>query len=164
MKEKFEKYPARMNVARKMLELGLRIADKEKIYCGNLEISDAALARAADVDRRVIKSTIKVILEDELLASIFTKITPAGTLLKNISSSLGFGVVEIEAGGDNQGILANATALISKENISIRQAYATDPDMTETPVLTIITDTPLPGELIGTFLNIEGISKVSIIN
>ena len=33
--EKFEKYPARMKVAKKMIELGLSLNEDGKIYCGN---------------------------------------------------------------------------------------------------------------------------------
>lgn len=58
--EKFKKYPARMKVAEKMIELGLSLNNDGKIYCGNLKISDKALAIAADVDRRAIKSTIEI--------------------------------------------------------------------------------------------------------
>ena len=50
--EKFKKYPARLRVAEKMIELGLSLNEDGKIYCGNLKISDKALATAAEVDRR----------------------------------------------------------------------------------------------------------------
>ena len=109
---KFKKYPARMAVAQKMIELGLRVDKNNKIYCDNLKISDAALAKSAGVDRRVIKSTIETITKDEELSNIFGNITPAGTLLKNIAKNLGLGVIEIEVGEDNEGILAAASALI----------------------------------------------------
>ena len=33
---KFSKYPARMAVAQKMFELGLRIGEDGKIYCGEI--------------------------------------------------------------------------------------------------------------------------------
>ena len=36
--EKFKKYPARMKVAEKMIELGLSLNNDGKIYCGNLKI------------------------------------------------------------------------------------------------------------------------------
>ena len=58
IKHKFEKYPARMNVARKIVKLGLRVDTNGKIYCEDVEISDVALARAVNVDRRSIKSTV----------------------------------------------------------------------------------------------------------
>ena len=159
---KFKKYPARMAVAQKMIELGLRLDENKKIYCGNLKISDAALENAANVDRRVIKSTIKTITEDQKLLEIFSNITPAGTLLKNIAKNLGLGVIEIEVGEENEGILASASALISSKNISIRQAYASDTELTTTPILTIITEDLVPGDLINEFLQIPGVIRVSI--
>ncbi len=86
--EKFRKYPARLRVAEKMIELGLSLNEDGKIYCGNLKISDKALATASNVDRRAIKSTIDVICEDEDLYNLFSNIVPAGTLLKNIAKNL----------------------------------------------------------------------------
>ena len=160
--EKFKKYPARIRVAEKMIELGLSLNENGKIYCGNLKISDKSLATAADVDRRVIKSTIEIIREDEELYNLFNNIMPAGTLLKNIAKNLDLGVVEIEVGDNSEGILANTTNLISKKGISIRQAYAEDTELQESPLLTIITEEPIQGDLINEFLKIEGITRVSI--
>lgn len=162
IKHKFEKFPARMSVARKVVELGLCVGENNKIYCGDVEISDVALARAAGVDRRTIKATIDVILADEQLKAIFTNLYPAGAFLKNVASNLGFGVVEIEARAGNPGILAQATELISREKVSIRQAHAGDPELEENPRLTIITEKPVKGDLYNEFLKIKGITKVSI--
>lgn len=162
IKHKFEKFPARMSVARKIVELGLCVGENGRIYCGNVEISDVALARAAGVDRRAIKATIEVIIADSQLSAIFTNLYPAGALLKNVAGNLGFGVVEIEAQAGNPGILARATELISLENISIRQAHAGDPELEENPRLTIITEKPVRGELFNEFLKIKGVKRVSI--
>ena len=160
--EKFKKYPARIRVTEKMIELGLSVNDDGKIYCGNLKISDKALATASNVDRRAIKSTIEVIISDEELYNLFKNIVPAGTLLKNIAKNLKLGVVEIEAGPNSEGILANTTKLITKKGIGIRQAYAEDTELQQSPLLTIITDEPVSGDLINEFLKIEGITRVSI--
>lgn len=162
IKHKFEKFPARMSVARKLVELGLCVGENNKIYCGDVDVSDVALARAAGVDRRTIKATIDVILADEQLKAIFTNLYPAGAFLKNVASNLGFGVVEIEARAGNPGILAQATELVSRENVSIRQAHAGDPELEENPRLTLITEKPIKGELYNEFLKIEGVTKVSI--
>jgi len=160
--EKFDKYPARLRVAEKMIELGLSLGDDGKIYCGNLKISDKALATSAEVDRRAIKSTIQVIQEDKELYNLFNNILPAGTLLKNIAKNLELGVIEIEVGTKSEGILASTTNIISKKGISIRQAYAEDTELQENPILTIITETPIEGEIINEFLKIKGITRVSI--
>ncbi len=160
--EKFKKYPARIRVAEKMIELGLSLSDDGKIYCGNLKISDKALATAADVDRRAIKSTIDIISEDEELYNLFSNIIPAGTLLKNIAKNLELGVIEIEVGSESEGILAKTTNLISQKGIGIRQAYAEDTELQRTPLLTIITEEPVEGDLINEFLKIDGVTRVSI--
>ena len=146
--EKFKKYPARIRVAEKMIELGLSVHEDGKIYCGNLKISDKALATAADVDRRAIKSTIEIIKEDSQLFDLFNNIIPAGTLLKNIAKIIDLGVIEIEVGSDNEGVLAATTDLISRNGINIRQAYAEDSEMQEYPILTVITDNPINGDLL----------------
>ena len=160
--EKFKKYPARLRVAKKMIELGLRIDDNEKIYCGDLQISDKSLAKSAGVDRRAIKSTIKTIKEDQELSNIFKNIVPAGTLLKNIAKSLDLGVIEIEVTSENEGLLAATTQLIFEKGVNIRQAYAEDNQMEEYPHLTIITEEPLPVDIINEFLEINGVNRVSI--
>ncbi len=160
--EKFKKYPARIRVAEKMIELGLSINDDGKIYCGNLKISDKALATAADVDRRAIKSTVEVIVEDKELYNLFSNIIPAGTLLKNIAKNLELGVIEIEVGSESEGILARTANLISKKRIGIRQAYAEDTELQENPSLIIITEQPVHGDLINEFLKIKGVTRVSI--
>ena len=162
LKYKFDKFPARLKVARKMVELGLRIGENQKIYCGNLKINDVSLAKAANVDRKVIKPTIDFIASDEELLKIFQNILPAGTLLKNIAKNLGLGVIEIEVGDENIGILAAASKLISQEGISIRQAYATDIQLEETPTLIIITEENVPGDFIKEFLKIKGVLRVSV--
>ncbi len=162
LNEKFKKYPARLRVAEKMIELGLSLGEDGKIYCGNLKISDKALASAAEVDRRAIKSTISVIQDDEELYSIFSNIMPAGTLLKNIAKNLKLGVIEIEVGSENEGILARTSNLISEKGISIRQAYAEDTELQQNPILTIITEEPVSGDLIKEFLEIKGVTRVSI--
>ncbi|WP_296803746.1 amino acid-binding protein [uncultured Methanobrevibacter sp.] len=160
--DKFKKYPARIRVAEKMIELGLSLNEDGKIYCGNLKISDKALATAADVDRRVIKSTIEIIKTNEELYNLFNNIIPAGTLLKNIAKNLELGVVEIEVGSESEGILAATTNLITKKGIGIRQAYAEDTELQEAPSLTIITERPVSGDLINEFLKIKGVTRVSI--
>ena len=160
--EKFKKYPARLRVAEKMIELGLSLNEDGKIYCGNLKISDKSLASAAEVDRRAIKSTIEIIREDDELYNLFSNIIPAGTLLKNIAKNLELGVIEIEAGPNSEGILSKTTELISEKGIGIRQAYAEDTELQQSPILTIITEKPVKGDLINEFLKIKGITRVSI--
>ena len=75
---------------------------------------------------------------------------------------MGLGVIEIEGEANKPGILSKVTELLAYEKISIRQAYASDPEIDLIPHLTIITDKPLNGDLIQLLLKIEGVSKVSL--
>lgn len=160
--EKFDKYPSQQKIIRKMLELGLKVDEDKKIYCKDVEINISSLAKSVDTDRRVVTSTIGNILKDDILKNIFTNIYPSGALLTNLSDTLGLGVIEIEGEANKPGILSKVTELLAYEKISIRQAYASDPEIDLTPHLTIITDKPVNGDLIQLLLKIEGVSKVSL--
>ncbi|MEM3422725.1 MAG: hypothetical protein QXF35_00790 [Candidatus Bilamarchaeaceae archaeon] len=161
--KKFSDYPAREAVAKKMIEYGLRIGNKGKIFCGDIEIKDSALAKSVGVDRRAVRTTIDAIRKDDELKILFANILPAGALLKNVAKELGYGAVEIEADAKKPGILAACATLLAKRQISIKQAHADDPALVEKPKLTIITEKKIPGEIINEFLKIDGVKKVSII-
>lgn len=160
--EKFNKYPSQLKVAKKILELGLCVGEDNKIYCGNVEINLSSLARSLDIDRRVINSTIDTILNDDELEQIFTNIEPSGPLLKNIASMLNLGVIELEGSGEKYGILSKIAIVLSDAKLSIRQLYASDPELSQVPKITIITSKPVDGNLLQELLKIDGISKVSI--
>ena len=89
-------------------------------------------------------------------------IYPSGPVLTNISDVLGLGVIEIEGLGQKAGILYKIAKVLAEENISIRQAYASDPEIDPIPHITIITDKQLEGNLIQLLLKIDGVSKVSL--
>ena len=103
-----------------------------------------------------------VIQNDEDLFNIFSNVLPAGTLLKNIAKILNLGVIEIEVGSQNEGILAAITKIKKKKGINIRQAYAEDNELEENPNLTVITENPIDNDLISEFLKIKGVNRVSI--
>lgn len=160
--EKFNKYPSQQKVIIKLVQLGLKITEDKKIYCKDVEINISSLAKTLNTDRRVVTSTVENILKDDELKQIFMNLTPSGPMLSNISSQLGLGVIEIEGSGKKAGVLHNVTRILSDQNISIRQAYASDPEIDPIPHVTIITDKPVNGELLNNLLEIDGINKVSI--
>ena len=160
--EKFNKYPSQHKVAKKILELGLCVKEDKKVYCGDVEINLSSLARSIQTDRRVITSTIDTILNDDDLKEIFMNISPSGPLLKNIATMLGLGVIELEGSGEKYGILSRIALVLSDAKVSIRQLYASDPELSQIPKITIITSKPVKGTLLQELLQIEGISKVSI--
>jgi predicted regulator of amino acid metabolism with ACT domain len=154
--------PSKLKVAKLIVETGLRIGDKGKIYCGEIEIPATKLAVAAGVDRRVIKETAEAILQAEDLRGIFMNLKPAGPLLRDVAQYLGYGVLEIKAKSEAPGIIAEATVLIAKEGISIRQILAEDADIYPDPKLILITDRPIPGELLPKLLKIPTVEQVTI--
>jgi predicted regulator of amino acid metabolism with ACT domain len=156
-----ERYPARLKVARALVELGLRVGKDGKIFCGMIEIVDSKLARALGVDRRVIKETTEAILKNERLASIFTNLRPAGPFLGDVARFLGYRVVEIHADPTKVGILASAASLIAKEGISIRQAVADDPELTPEPKLILVIEKQPSGATLESILKIPGVIKLT---
>lgn len=159
---KFDKYPSQKKVIKKLLQLGLKVGEDKKIYCNDVEINISSLSKSIETDRRVVTSTINTILNDDELKGIFTNIRSAGTVLSNISRELGLGVIEIEGDAQKTGILNQVTNILAEENITIRQAYASDPDLFSTPYMTIITDNILDGNIIPLLLKIDGVTKVSM--
>lgn len=158
----FSNFPSQKQVARKLIELGLTAGNDGKIRCGGVEVKEVSLAKASGVDRRVVRATIRSILEEPKLSVLFGGISPAGAMLRNIAEGLGFGVVEIEADAKRAGIIAKAASLLASKKISIRQVYANDPELFENPVLIIIAQKRIPGNLLEKFSKIPGVKKVSI--
>ncbi|MFX1485999.1 MAG: amino acid-binding protein [Promethearchaeota archaeon] len=154
--------PARLRVVRAIIELGLSVREDGKIYCGYIEIPPTKIARAIGIDRRVIIETVRMILSKPELKEIFENIKPAGPFFRDVAKKLGFGVVVIDAEPKAVGVVAESTALIADEGISIRQILAEDPELFPEPKLTIITERQLPGGIIPKLLKIAGVRGVSV--
>lgn len=159
--EYFRRYPAQERIVRLMIQLGLRIHEGE-IFCGPVRLTDTALARAAGVDRRIVTATVKTIVEHPELARAFTRFRP--TLhLKEAAPAMGWGVVEIEAeDADSPGILAGVSTAIAEEGISVRQAIVDDPEFIEEPKLFVVTERPLPAQMIPQLRRLPGVRSVTV--
>ncbi|MEM0010274.1 MAG: amino acid-binding protein [Candidatus Bathyarchaeia archaeon] len=162
VKNSLGSYPERLNVAKVLIKYGLSVRNG-RIYCGDIAIPVVRISRAANVDRRTVIETIKMIEGDPELKIIFGNISPAGPSLREVARYLNFGVIEITpVDARMPGILAAAASIIAQKNISIRQAIVDDPELTPEPKLILITETKVPGELIPEFLKIRGVEKVSV--
>ncbi|MEM2273484.1 MAG: amino acid-binding protein [Candidatus Bathyarchaeia archaeon] len=158
----FNGYPERLNVAKILIKYGLSVRNG-KVYCGNIVIPVVRISRAANVDRRTVIQTIKMIENNLELKIIFGNISPAGSSLRDVAKYLNLGVIEITpVDARMPGILAAASSIIAQKSISIRQAIVDDPELTPEPKLILITETKVPGELIPEFLKIKGVEKVSV--
>jgi predicted regulator of amino acid metabolism with ACT domain len=157
----FEKYPSQAKVARYLLRYGLRI-EKDQVMCGDVQIADSALARAAGVDRRVVKSTIETVKGDPTLLKFFSQLLPTNHL-KNAASAMGWSAIEITPMNAHEpGIIAAVADILQKGGISIRQAIVDDPMTSEEPKLFIVTESQVPSEMIPTIRQAKGVKGVTI--
>ncbi|KON33220.1 MAG: hypothetical protein AC479_05330 [miscellaneous Crenarchaeota group-6 archaeon AD8-1] len=162
IKKYLEQYPERLSVARILVENGLSVK-KNKIYLNQIEIPPIRIARVAKVDRRTVTQTLKMIYSNRKLRLIFEEIRPAGHSLRRIAKHLELGVVEITSSdASKSGILAKAAMILTKNNLSIRQAIVDDPELSPAPKLTIIVERKIPGNLIPELLKISGVAKLAL--
>lgn len=149
-------------VAYFMLRNGVSVRDYGLFFAG-VELADVKLARTLNVDRRVIKATVETISGDRSLKEIFSKLGST-VLLKDVARSLGFGAIEIiPKNASARGIVANVAKLISDEGISIRQITTEDPMFSDAE-MTVVTEKPIPRNLIDHLLKIKGVKKVVVVN
>jgi hypothetical protein len=159
--EHFEGYPIQKRIVSALLTYGLRISG-EKIYCGPIEISNSKFARAIDVDRRAISSTITNLKRDRLLHRMFSHILPTIDL-REVAPLLNWGVIEIVPEDPSlPGILAGVSTILAEEGISIRQAIGNDYELTKDPRLYIITEKAVPAKLIIKMKKIKGVKGVTL--
>lgn len=157
----FERYPAQARVARTMLRYGLRVGP-EGVYCGDILLPDTAIARACDVDRRIVATTAATIRENPDLLAFYSHLEPT-VHLKDAAPPMGWGVIEIvPMDAHSPGILAHVADVIAKRGISIRQAIVDDPELVEEPRLYVVTEEPIPMDAIGPIKAGEGVKSVVI--
>lgn len=155
----FNAYPKRRKLAQKLLEYGLRVGE-DKIYCGEIELSNSKIARSFDVDRRIITDTIKTINEKKELQRVFSQLKST-CHLKDVAREMGWGVIEIIPEDPSMpGILADVAKVVANAKISIRQAIVEDFEFTEEPRLFIVTEKQVPGILIPNIRKINGVKAV----
>jgi hypothetical protein len=157
----FNNYPKRRKIAQKMIEYGLKIKDN-KIYCGEIELSDSKIARAFDVDRRAIAATIDIIEKKPELNKIFSRLMPT-CHLKDVAANMNWGVIEIIPEDPSMpGIVADVATIIAQNNISMRQLIVDDFELSEEPRLFIVTENQIPGRLIPKIRNAKGVKALLI--
>ena len=145
---KFEGSPSQQAVVRLLLERGFSVSEGGRVVSGGIEIPDTQIARELDIDRRVVDSTTDALLDDDELRPIFTHISSIPSL-RDLAPVLDLHVLTVEVDdADAPGIVATVTSVIAERDISIRQTISEDPEFTDDPLLYVITDEPLPGELL----------------
>ena len=154
----FDRYPSQKDVVRVMLQLGLSVRDNSA-YCGNVEIADSALARAANVDRRVVRSTVEGIMSTPELHRKFSKLRSM-CLLSEIASEIGCSTLEIiPTDSQMPGILADVTRTIFEADVSVRQAVI-DESTEGASRLIVVIEGQLPATFIPRIKMCRGVDSV----
>ena len=159
---KFEGSPSQQAVIRLLLERGFSVNDDGRVVSGGIEIPNTGIAREIGVDRRVVDSTTTAILDDDELRRIFQNISSIPSLM-DLAPVLDLSVLTIEPNdAERPGIVAEVTGLLADRGISIRQTITEDPEFTDEPRLYVVTDDPIPGELLNELSDLDFVRRVSI--
>lgn len=161
LEDAFLRYPMRKKVVELMLRQGLSVDKKGNIFCGQIEISPAKMARVLGIDRRVVIETAQLISDVPELFSIFNRLIPT-SFIQGVAKSLGFEVLQIEGDPHATGVVSAVTKIISDEGISIRQIVSDDPDIYPNPKLTIVLEKRLPGNALVKIRELKEIKRLSI--
>ena len=159
---KFADSPGQRAVVRLLLERGFSVNEEGRVVSGGIEIPDTGIAREADVDRRVVDATTDAILADDDLRPIFQNISAIPSLM-DLAPVLDLTVLVVAVDdAEASGIVAAVTSAIAERDISIRQAITEDPEFTDEPVLYIITDGELPGDLITEIRDMPFVRRIEL--
>jgi hypothetical protein len=159
---KFEGSPSQQAVIRLLLERGFSVNEEGRVVSGGIEIPNTGIAREISVDRRVVDSTTDAILADEELEAIFRNISQIPSLM-DLAPVLDLSTLTIAVTDAGQvGIVASVTGLLAENGISIRQTVSEDPEFTDEPRLYIVTDEPIPGDLINEIRDLGFVRKLEL--
>jgi len=140
----FSDSPSQSRVVRFLLENGFGVTEDGRIGCNGIEIPATAVAKAIGSDRRVVDSTARRILERPRLREIFLNMRATPDLSK-VAETLGYTVITVLPRDANEkGIIGAAVRVLTEHNLSIRQIFVTDPQLSEEPKLVIIIEDELP--------------------
>lgn len=143
LEERFAGQHAKLRVVSEMLRLGLRVDAKGNLYCADIELAPAKVARALAVDRRVVIETAEQIASDPELFPVFSDLRPIANVA-GAARFFGHDVIEIEADPESIGIVDKVAGVLAKHNVSIRQMIADDPDLYPEPKMRVVVDGKLP--------------------
>jgi predicted regulator of amino acid metabolism with ACT domain len=160
--EKFEGSPSQKKVIELLLERGFQVSPEGKVASGGIEIPHTQIAAEAGVDRRVVDLTVKRILMEPQLRTIFEHLRSIA-FLAEVAPLLGLSVIIIHpTDAREKGILGEVATILAQRGLSIRQAVSDDPYLVDDPKLTIITDKTIPGELIEEIGRLKSVKGVQL--
>lgn len=155
----FKKYPSQRTVAHKLMEYGIRVHGGIA-YCGDIEQTDSGIARACDVDRRVVRTTLEHISATPELDKIFSKLKPMLSMT-DMAEEIGCSsVVLIPTDSRVPGIIADVTTVLYNSGIVLRQLMVVDSGEYENATLQIVVEGKIPENVIMMLKSCRGVSGV----
>ena len=162
IEECFKGYPAQKKVAKYLLGMGLRVGKRKKVMCGNIEIAHTQVGREVGVDRRVVDAAVGRILGNKNLIGMYSNLESVA-FLRGAAPAMGLGVIVISVDDASKpGVIGTISSKIASHGVSIRQAMADDPYLSENPVFTVITDSEIKGKLFEDLKNMKGVKKITV--
>lgn len=163
IRKQFERQVVRPEIVRKMIECGMRVSDDEKIYVDDVEVDYSAVARAVDVDRRVVKQTVQQIRRNRYMYSLFSMTKPLGTSLVSLVTQLGYTAIVIEADPKSPGVMAGVAEILSRHGMVVRQAVAEDPEMVQDAKMTLVVEGQLTGQAMEELHGLRVVRSIKIL-
>jgi hypothetical protein len=157
----FERKTAGRRVVEAFLRYGLSVHADGEVYCGPFGMAPAKIARALNVDRRVVIATAQQIAAHEDLLAVFAKLQPRA-YIGDAAHKLGFDCIEISADAHAPGIVSDVTRILSENKATIRQIIADDPDLFPEPKLSIVVDGRLPIKCLQALRRLPSAEKIAI--
>jgi predicted regulator of amino acid metabolism with ACT domain len=162
----FDSYPAEMKIVQKMVKIGISVKviyDEPKLFCDSIEIKPNSIARAYNVDRRVVVNLMQKIVNNNELYSFFSNLEPISNF-ENSGSKIGFGVIEIiPVDAAKPGIISGVMKILADNGISIRQVITDDPELIDNPRAIIVTTNPVSGNILNEIKKVEGVKAVLLL-
>jgi len=151
-----------MKVAKLIFERGFQVREDGKIVSGNIEIPHTQIAKEVEVERRAVDSTVRTILSKPELKRIYRNLRHV-YLLQEVAREFNLSVIVFTPeNAKKAGIISNVTRIISENGLSIKQAFAEDPDLSPEPRLIIIIEGEIPPNVIKELKNLPGAKSVTV--
>jgi uncharacterized protein len=163
VRKQFARQVVRPEIVRKMIECGMRVSEDEKIFVADVEVGYSAVARAVNVDRRVVKQTVQQIRRNRYLFSLFSKTRPLGTSLVDLVPQLGYTAIVIEADPKSPGVMAGVAEILSRHGMVVRQAVAEDPEMVPQAKMTLVVEGVLSGQAMEELHGLRVVRSIKIL-
>ncbi|MBN1166918.1 MAG: regulator of amino acid metabolism, contains ACT domain protein [Methanospirillaceae archaeon] len=139
--------PSQVKVIRFLLENGFGITKEGRIAVNGIPVPSTQIARQVGVDRRVVDATAERILKMEGYAPIFLNMR-ATQDISEIAEMLSLSVITIiPDDATRPGIIGAAVRVLDAHEVGIRQIFVTDPHLSESPKLVIITGESIAPEV-----------------